>query len=332
MTRLIAFALIGALVGFVGSTTSESAVQDDDVTAPIPPEDVPSPAMKKAMNAVIDVELVNLPLGEALLQLSRRHGVDISFYDGYSAKEIEAYRNRTVTFSAKRTNLFAALQSIARELDLAVVNDSRSFVIYERNDSSARPRFVKFHPVADLVVHHTGGWIDPYAETVIQLIQDTVDRDIWEPNGGDCTIQFYRTTITLVVHCPRDTHEKVNRLLDLLRKTRERTIQLLERHNLPALEDILVQQDRAVGSPLGFYSPPQYPSASEIHGALSRLSTVDSAQNNLSSKVSELEREIQSLKTRLDPKPPQELKPIPSKPGEPPSPKKKKATTDDPDF
>jgi len=307
-----------------GGETSER----NDPTRPVCMDEDSTPAMKRALNDWIDVDFTNAPIDSVFRDLSRRFGVPIDFDDGtLVAAKIE--RDHPVTFKAARTKLAVVLEAIVSPHGLTAYDESDRFRIVEK-EGHRRMNVVRFHPVADLILLPTGAWVDLGAEQVIQIIEDTVDRDVWEPNGGDATIQYYRTSISIIVNAPKVTHEKVHRLLGLLRKTRERTAQLLERHDLPSLEVALGEAGRVAVPPLGFFAPPSYPPAASVKAAMERFREMDASMQETSSKVYRLEMELEALKKASVPPP------TPSPKANPASemPMKKKAATSsgDPDF
>jgi hypothetical protein len=266
----------------------------DDLTRPIPLDDEPSPAMKKALNDWIDVDYSNVEIDAVFRDLSRRFGVPIEFDDAtLVAAKIE--RDHPITFKATKTKLPTVLDAILSPHGLTAYDDADGFRVVER-ESQRRKNVIRFHPIADLILHSEGGWIDPGGVQIIQIIQDTVDRDVWEPNGGDATIQFYRTSISIIVNVPKDTQEKVHRLLGILRKTRDRSRELLARHDMPTLEQALLDADRVAVPPLGLFQPPAYPPAASVIATVDQVRQLNESLNDARSKLDRLTAEIEAMR------------------------------------
>jgi general secretion pathway protein D len=58
-------------------------------------------------------------------------------------------------------------------------------------------------------------------DTLMNLIQQTIDPDSWLINGGTSTILPYPANLSLVVSAPQTTHEKITDLLESLRRLQD---------------------------------------------------------------------------------------------------------------
>ncbi|MFK7738281.1 MAG: hypothetical protein AB8B50_19815, partial [Pirellulaceae bacterium] len=58
-------------------------------------------------------------------------------------------------------------------------------------------------------------------DTLMNLIQQTIDPDSWLLNGGTSTILPYPANLSLVVSAPQTTHEKITDLLESLRRLQD---------------------------------------------------------------------------------------------------------------
>src|SRR5687768_2982197 len=239
MPRIIVIALAGAILGVAGTSTSTRSEFDDDPALPLSFEEERTDAMRKALKQTIDVAFKNEPLESAIAQIAKRAGVSIHL-DPVSLANAMVDRTQPVTVALSRIHLTSALEAILDPLNLTLDVRPDHFVVIDK-ESTRRTNVVRFYPVADLVLNRSGGWLDPDGAAISQIIYDTIDRDVWEPNGGDATIAFYPSGIALVINAARETHWKVFEMFGMLRQIREQTARLLERHDLPALEDALVQ-------------------------------------------------------------------------------------------
>ncbi len=58
-------------------------------------------------------------------------------------------------------------------------------------------------------------------DTLITLIQQTIDPDTWSQNGGASTLNSYPGNLSLVVSAPQTTHERIADLLEALRQLQD---------------------------------------------------------------------------------------------------------------
>ena len=57
--------------------------------------------------------------------------------------------------------------------------------------------------------------------SLMNLIQQTIDADSWQANGGTSTMLPYQANLTLVVSAPQTTHERIADLLESLRRLQD---------------------------------------------------------------------------------------------------------------
>jgi len=334
MLRTTAIAFLGLSVGFVSSPGQPPT----DPTEPIE-FGQESPAIRLAQSKVIDVDFEKTPLDQAMSVLSREAGISI-ILDASSLANAMVDKNQPVSLHAKRILLTSAFELLLDDLHLEADFRPDVVVIIDR-ESAKRSNVVKIHPIADLVVNPNGGWIDPDGRRLAQVIQDTVDRDVWEPNGGDATISFVIQGISFHIQAPKDTHGKVKHVLDMVRRSREQTARLLQRADIGALEQLLVEKDRNSPTPIGMFAPEEYPPAAQIHGLIGKatqsLETARDAYSvaqRLDGELKQLRKEVDELKDlRKQLKPAPMSVPVPEPDAIPwPSTSKKKKRTADDDF
>lgn len=58
-------------------------------------------------------------------------------------------------------------------------------------------------------------------DSLTTLIQQTIDPDSWQQNGGSSTLNPYPSNLSLVVSAPQTTHEKITDLLESLRRLQD---------------------------------------------------------------------------------------------------------------
>jgi len=68
---------------------------------------------------------------------------------------------------------------------------------------------VRVYAVGDWVLHQGTVVVDT-TPLFVRMVQETVFRDIWEPNGGDCDDSPDHGSFALVVSAPSETHSEMN--------------------------------------------------------------------------------------------------------------------------
>jgi len=288
-------------IGFVAVACCLSLVPepppDSDPTFPLSLDEEPSDAMRSALIKWIDVDFKRTPLEQAAAMLGRQAGVAITL-DPTSLANAMVDRNQPVDLRADRVRLATALDLMLSPLNLVAQFRPDVVVVVDR-ESTKKTNTQRFYPVADLVLNATGGWVDSDGRKLSQILVDSVDRDVWEPNGGDATITFYLPALCLVITAPPDTQYKVRQLLGMLRRAKGQTAELLERNDLGKLEDVLANLDRVRISPLGLYQPPEYPPASKVNAVVESLPQTASVANEALNLAKRLEEELKQLKKPL---------------------------------
>ena len=66
-----------------------------------------------------------------------------------------------------------------------------------------------------------GGAVIADFDTLMNLIQQTIDPDSWLQAGGQNTINQYPATLSIVVSAPQTTHERITDLLESLRRLQD---------------------------------------------------------------------------------------------------------------
>lgn len=298
--RVFSVAIFGIIVGATFSPREAAFAPADDATLPLDFEDQ-TPALRSALSKAIDVDFEKAPLQKAVAVLSQQAGVNIVL-DLTSLASAKVAVDQPVSLQVKRVRLTTALELILDEFNLTAEVRSDVIVVVDRQ-SAKKLNVFRLYPVADLIVNPNGGWTDPEGRRLAQVVFDSVDRDLWEPNGGDCTISFVLQGLAFNINAPNETHRKVKSLLDAVRRMREQTARLLERSDLGALEQSLVETDKTSVSPIGFYQPLEYPPAAKVQGVVEILPAISQIASNALSLAQRLEGELNQLRKAPNPGP-----------------------------
>jgi hypothetical protein len=293
MWRTATLAFLGLSIGLV---LSPSQPPDGPTEAIEFSEE--SPAIRLAQSKLIDVDFEKTPLNQAMAFLARQTGINI-ILDARSLANAMVDKDQPVSLHLKRVRLTTAFELLLDDLHLMADFGPDVVMIVDR-ESTRRFNALKIHPIADLILNPNGGWIDPDGRRLAQVIQDAVDRDVWEPNGGDATISFVIQGIAFHINAPKDTHLKVKHVLDTVRRSRDQTARLLQRADIGALEQSLVESDRNSVSPIGMFAPEEYPPAAQIHSLIARCVQLSETAGSAYSLAQRHDGELAKLRKEVD--------------------------------
>ena len=275
---------------------TSQAPQVQDPTRPIDGREEQSNEMKAALSKWIGADFENVPFQQAVKSLSEEAGVSIVL-DQTSLANAMVDKDTPISLHVKRVRLASALQLILDPLNLYAEFRPDVVVIVDK-ESIKKFNIERVYPVADLVVPtvRTRGDLAPL---LIRLTEDLIDRDVWEPNGGDAQMEFFAPTFSMGVTAPLDTQRKVQAFFSMLRTCRAQTVQLLEERNLGKLEEVLVKLADAPAMPIKLNLPPEYPTPTAILNALGEVAEAKHQAYQAQSRVKFLESQIEALRKQL---------------------------------
>jgi hypothetical protein len=85
-------------------------------------------------------------------------------------------------------------------------------------NQAAASMVAKVYPVADLVAAGDGSEPLLTPEQLVDLIQHSIHSDSWERSGGPAGVEFFGTTLSLVVRQGDAVHAEIIKLLETLRE------------------------------------------------------------------------------------------------------------------
>ena len=167
--------------------------------------------MVKALNSVMSVDFNETPLKTALEVLQERTGQSI-FVDQGSLREANTDYMDPVTFKANKLQFSTILRKVLRDNGLTYVIKEGALQVV--TPAKAREMMtVRSYPIGDLVA--AGGFAQqfgPFAaraqmlsnvQSLINMIQNSVDPSIWQANGGGGSITFFEPNpVPLIIHNP----------------------------------------------------------------------------------------------------------------------------------
>ena len=191
----------------------------------------------KALQQPIALTMEEMPLSEVLREISRRSGINL-FLDSFGLEEVGLTPRTPVTIEVKGIKSKSVLNLLLEPMDLAYVMRDEVVVITSRTRSLGKP-YVASYPVADLAVpvplagpvpaDETASAANTPAidfESLIDLIQSTVDPDSWETVGGNGSIQPHAASQSLVIRQTSKTHQRIEDLFTELRRQQDFQISL----------------------------------------------------------------------------------------------------------
>lgn len=191
----------------------------------------------KALQQPISLTMEEMPLSEVLREISRQSGINL-FLDSLGLQEVGLTPKTPVTIEVKGIKSKSVLNLLLEPMDLAYIIRDEVVVITSRTRSLGKP-YVVSYPVADLAVPVPLAGPVPADETepvpntpaidfesLIDLIQSTVDPESWETVGGNGSIQPHAASQSLVIRQTSQTHQRIEDLFTELRRQQDFQISL----------------------------------------------------------------------------------------------------------
>jgi hypothetical protein len=103
------------------------------------------------------------------------------------------------------------------------------------------PMIATVYSVPDLVTATDGGEPLMTPEQLVELIQRTIAAESWEQNGGPAGVEFFGTTLSLVIRQDRDTQTEIASLIKTLRELQQLKSCDVKKHNHTARKPVEVE-------------------------------------------------------------------------------------------
>jgi hypothetical protein len=180
--------------------------------------------------------------------------------------------NCPVTIDVENVNLSGALNLILKPLGLGYLIQNEVLTITSKAWIDANSITVRTYPVSDLLFgvpkqvtvdlrkktaraeprkdgEFTQGIVD--FDGLRQLVLTTVEPDSWDEKGGQGSLRFYETTLSLVVRQTQSVHEQIRELLEQLRRLQDLQVCLAVRSiETSVLKDQALAKKLAPGTPV----------------------------------------------------------------------------------
>lgn len=172
-------------------------------------------------------EFIELPLNEALLQLSEMYSLSIAL-DELALEDVGLSPDLPLTFSSKGIKLRNALELMLEKAFLTYTIQGESLVITTDDADQMK--------ILNRIYWLEGtGFAEGDYESIIEMITETIEPDAWSIVGGSSTISklaFSRPA--LMIGTTYTTHQSIEQLLSSLRESHFGADPILESVEIPA--------------------------------------------------------------------------------------------------
>lgn len=160
--------------------------------------------------------------------------------------------DRPVDLQAKDISIRNALNIILTPLELTTLERSGVLIITDAEETAAE-LVTKLYPVLDIVaVKATDGKMLFVADQMIRSIENTIEADSWENNGGNGSVDWLPSEGLLVVSQTSAIHEKLEQFFADVRKLRVSTDELSQKLGLgnfktlvaDTLQDAIIREQK----------------------------------------------------------------------------------------
>ena len=167
------------------------------------------------LNAVVELEAVDLPLSKVVELLARKANINIVL-DKAGLEEAGVAGSVAVNCTLSGVALRSVLNLVLNPLKLSYVIDGEVLTITS-SERAAGPAVVVAYPVADLL--HDNETVSEELEHYINLIRSNVAPASWDKVGGQGSIVRQDATKSLFVRQTKGIHDELQEFLNLLRKS-----------------------------------------------------------------------------------------------------------------
>lgn len=166
--------------------------------------------IRAALSDMTSQSFVDLPLGDAVQQLSASHDIPIVI-DRRALDEIGLSVDQPVSLALHRVSLRSFLQLLLRQLDLAYVVKDEVMQITTK-EAAEQNLVVEMYSFAPALTEKS--------DKIIKALTSAVATDAWDTMGGPCTVSAIDNV--LVVSATESIHEDVIEFIEKLQQAFEK--------------------------------------------------------------------------------------------------------------
>jgi hypothetical protein len=186
------------------------------------------------LDSETSIEFHEAPLAEAIDSIAEQHDLPI-LIDHRALEEIGLSAEEPLTLSIKKIKLRNALSHLLRELDLTytIIGESLVVTTMEASEDNLGTRVYWLEGTGFAV----GGRDNTQDyQSIIDLIQTSIEPDTWEALGGPSTMSPVTSTRpALMISTIYTVHEDIESLFQTFRQTHFGKDPVLERVQVPAI-------------------------------------------------------------------------------------------------
>lgn len=172
--------------------------------------------LEAALRQRVSIDVENQPLNEVLQKLAEQAKVPIRITRKIADAGVQP--DLRVTFSLKDVSLRSGLRNLLERLNLTFILKNEVITVTTREDAGSTGNLVtKIYPVKDLVRLWDNSSLFDF-DSLMEAIRANVEPDTW--NGSDAFISDHENPAVLVVSHRYDIHERIEALLEALRKAK----------------------------------------------------------------------------------------------------------------
>lgn len=172
-------------------------------------------AISRALDKPVSIEGVNRPLGSIVAELSASVRYPI-YIDRIGLDDFGMDSNSQFSIQVQNVRLETALDMLLQQ-DLGWTVHHNMILVTSKERCEEHP-IVLTYSLDNLEFGNSSG---PYGRrsenTLIDIVETSVEPDSWEMVGGFGSIQYYKPRNVLVVYQSAQTHREIERLLARLR-------------------------------------------------------------------------------------------------------------------
>lgn len=176
------------------------------IDAPVGPQEINRRALA-ALAEPADFEFQQKPLAKAAQSIAQRYGVPVRF-NMRALDGVGVDGDAPVSGSAEGLPLETAFRCLLLEYELTLMVRDSAIVITTPEEHEHHGLFLRLYPAGDLLTERK-------SDELADFVRETIDARIWRHVSGPASISAWDDM--LVVRAGRETHRRIERLLDGLR-------------------------------------------------------------------------------------------------------------------
>ena len=191
----------------------------------------------KMLDKVASCDFREIPLKNVIESFDRQCDARFVMDEDYPSLN-RAALERLVTFEIEYVTLREALTRILEPLEMAWIAQDGQIVILPLF-SAEQSLTTRIYPVPDLIFARSGAEMTQRVDELMAVVVKTIDPEYWEVDGGEGSVDFLPTALSVAIRADQRKHGLIETLLANLRKARARTTRIAEAKGLPSTSELI---------------------------------------------------------------------------------------------